>query len=128
MLDIEQSPQGQNEQLDAMAQAAAQNMPPVVPEPSDPAPAIEESVAAAEQRAEGEVPPAPTMPPLQVDQQALPGVPGARGVMQAPAVMRQPVRTPFERDQQVAILWKVVAEQGGSSLTQAIFGKLSGID
>jgi hypothetical protein len=128
-LNIEQPPQGQAGTQEQAAAVAAQPQAPIIPEPMGEA--IVASVAQAEQQKETDnpsepkvIPPPPIEPGLQQPQEFQ----GVRGIMQAPAVMRQPVRTRFERDQQVQMMWDVVARNQGSALTQTINSALSGVD
>jgi hypothetical protein len=129
-LELEDPAQGQAQQLaDAAAQAQALE---ARPEPTA-ADTIQQSAAAAGIVAPDQIPAAaatPTVEPVAQPVSERIVIPrlGPSGALQAPAMLRQPLRTPFEREQEEGMLWKVLAMQGGSALTQAISSSLSGVD
>lgn len=124
-LNVEQPAQGQAQVLDMAAEAAAQEPPPVVGNP-EAAAAIEQSAQEAGEQPAGETQVAQAPPPLPPSEEG--EFPGITGILQAPGVMRQGTRTPYERDQYVAMMWDVVARDRGTALTQQIAHDLTGID
>jgi hypothetical protein len=121
LLNIEDAPYGQTALLQAAAQAAQQE--PIPAAELDAAQAVEQSVGAAQ----GQAPAAPSVAPAPKPQPRQPFT-GITGALQAPAVMQQPMRVPFEREQEVAMLWQTVAGNRGTPLTSMIAGRLSGVD
>jgi len=90
--------------------------------------AVVSSVQQSEQEQQA-VNPAPTPAPRPAPNLAQqPSFTGPTGIMQTPGAMRQPMRSPFERDQNVHLMWKTVANNDGSAFTQLITDSLSGVD
>ena len=125
-LDVERPAQGQAAQVDAAAQASQQ--PPVDPIADlqgQMAQTVQDSAQQVQaQQAGASDPAAPQAPSAPLAQRA----PLVQGIMQAPAIMQQPMRTQYERDQEVKLMWDVVARDKGSALTQQMSTLLSGVD
>jgi len=126
-LNVEQPPYGEALEQDQAAQAAAEPPPPLLGIPD---------VATAIQESAGQGPPAeplaalqaPLGPPAAPGAAPAPRFMGISGALQAPSLMRQPMRSRFEQDQQIGQLWQVIAENEGSRMTQMIASSLSGVD
>jgi len=131
-LNVERPEWGERAEVDAAAESA--QVPPI-----DTAEQVAADLATATEQlgqVGGEAAPAveavtPAVQQAQETQRqtaSMPTQPRVRGVLGAPASMVQPVRTQFERDQEVAMMWRTVVDARGSAVTQAIYDGLSGAD
>ena len=120
-LNVEQPPAGMAQVEDQAALAAQQPAPPIVTSPDLPAiSALDQGQAPQSASASTSQQPAPVSAPVKFN--------GPTGILQAPAALQQPMKSDVERDQEIQMMWNVMATHGGSALTRLVTDSLSGVN